>query len=120
MKFSKIEKIAKDLGLSPQGIERVLGQIWIEVTSPEGQKKRFNLGLRLEVVMRESRWVPHKFILAALREYQNASPLIFRWLVSGGFNPSRLPQDLSYPQVLHASRTSGRLRAALLRKLSSF
>jgi len=120
LKFSDFEKIAKELGLSPHGIERALGSLWVEIRSSDGQQKRLNLGLRLIAVTRDGQWVPTDYIASALREYQGACPHAFRWIVSGGFNPEKIPAELSYPQVLHASRTSGRVRASLLRKLSRF
>jgi len=120
VKFSDFEKIAKELGLSPHGIERALGSLWVEVGSSDGQQRRLNLGLRLVAVTREQVWVPTDYVVSALREYQGVCPQVFRWIVSGGFNPGKIPAELSYPQVLHASRTSGRVRASLLRKLSRF
>ena len=52
-----------------------------------------------------------------IREYNSCCPSVVQWVARGEFDPRRPPKELKSSHLLHATRTAGRLRAALLRQL---
>ncbi|MCB0352735.1 MAG: hypothetical protein KDD64_04395 [Bdellovibrionales bacterium] len=53
----------------------------------------------------------------AVVRFRRECPVVYSWLVNGGFDPTNPPDHLVGGSVLHASRVSGRLRAGILREL---
>lgn len=57
-------------------------------------------------------------IAIALKEYNACCPLVLQWIGRGDFDPRRPPKELQSSHILHATRTAGRVRASLLRRLN--
>jgi hypothetical protein len=119
-----IQAIARVANTSPEVVRRLLGELSVGWIHPAvaGEKPRvesLRLGLRFNslsplqlsgLIGKEER------VGGTLVEYRNCCPVVCRWTWSGGFNPKKLPDDLSRAELVHACRTAGRLRARLLRE----
>ncbi len=99
-------RIAAAAGISVSAVRRLAGSVKVSA-----REREFDLGLRIpEIPLRE------EDIASALRDYLSCCPKVAGWIASGGFVPSRLPGDVTYARLLHACRSSGRIRAELLRR----
>ncbi|MEZ4753112.1 MAG: hypothetical protein R3A13_02240 [Bdellovibrionota bacterium] len=118
-----LRALAKDLSLNDKGVGRLLGSVPVSTSTELGESqvaKRYDLGLRLhskEILVKLSLASSYSQLEACIREYLNSCPHIINWIMRGDFNPQKLPENINNGQLLHASRTSGRLRASILRKL---
>ncbi len=132
MKFTakQYQQLARQTNISEQALRRILGSVPVEVLRPADPEQdlldvdpsklseRFNLGFRL-IVDTSLQIAPSAELVertaACIAEYMRSCPLIYAWIISGGFDPSKIPERVSRANLLHASRTVGRLRAKLIR-----
>ena len=113
--------IAGAAGASEKAVQRIVGSIRIEAVKPSTESpQRFELGIHIPP--KEVRVQGNEQAAAALtqivREYRNACPIVVGWIGRGDFDPKKIPAEINFAHVLHASRTAGRLRAKFLRKFS--
>jgi len=52
-----------------------------------------------------------------IKKYSNTCPIVVNWAGRGDFNSKKVPTQINRGHLVHASRTAGRLRAELIRKL---
>ena len=126
----QIQKIARQSNVSENALRRLLGSVMIELVkaiepgsdteTPLASKKveRFEIGMRLTTDSTLRVAAGEQFVgklVAALAEYKRLCPLVYAWLLSGAFDPTKVPERVTRANVLHANRTIGRIRASLLR-----
>ncbi|MDC0357355.1 hypothetical protein OAO01_00935 [Oligoflexia bacterium] len=131
---SNVREISKRAAVSPNAARRLLGSCSVTFATSqnkgmppedlrrEADEKNFDLGLRLNQKETFEHLNPDSLLgllAAALKEYGNTCPVVYNWLVSGGFNPTKRPARITLPILKHASITSGRLRAKVLRQTQS-
>jgi hypothetical protein len=120
-------QIAKEVGCAPKAIERLLGSLKVSLQAPappfddsaageQPSKPPLDIGLRVPKLERKLSPSEQRQIAATLKEYRSQCPVVFGWICSGDFNVKKPPERLGPGEGLHACRTAGRLRAALLRQ----
>ena len=114
--------IAKQIGISPQAVERLVKSTKVpdrKMTASVESSADFEIGLRIDKKFLETDICPGGFseqqIIFALNAYAKASPAVYNWLCSGNFTSDRLPETVTRALLIHACRTAGRIRAELIK-----
>ena len=58
-----------------------------------------------------------RYFTDIIRQYSNTCPIVVNWVGRGDFSDKKIPVHVNRGHLVHASRTAGRLRAELIRKL---
>jgi hypothetical protein len=53
----------------------------------------------------------------AIRQYRRACPEVANWVISGDFNPVKIPREINKAKLIHACRTAGRIRAWVFQQI---
>lgn len=123
-----LRDLTKISGVGEKAVERLIGSIRVEAVRPmmgeiESTTKSLDIGLRLEALGNRllGRGDPalKQLVSDSLRSYQQTCPVVAAWVGRGDFNPEKLPAEITFARILHANRTAGRLRAAIMRKYGS-
>ena len=125
MEFNEklLKDLAKKTGLNDKGIKRVLGSIPVStkgLTSDSEGSISYDLGLRLntkDLFKRVQSQADKLSLEDVIIDYRNNCAHVVNWIMRGDFNPTNIPAHIPKSALLHASRTIGRLRAAVLRSL---
>lgn len=116
----ELRNIAKRVGLGAPQVQKLLGSIKVPLMalSEEEHDQVLEVGLNIYRIQPRSHGSPRLQELAerTIRDYQNRSPGVLGWILSGGFRPDEVPGHIGRSSVVHACRTAGRLRAFFLRE----
>lgn len=126
---SLIQKTTERCGLGEHVVRRLLASLAVRVPvepTEDGEmtdrKEQFEVGLRIDfeellTSIASGGATAQAALLCgdALTEYRNACPQMIERLARDDFQPDNLWRELPKSTILHASRTAGRLRAALYR-----
>lgn len=126
------QKISRELGISSRAAIRILSATSTSPTNRVSQEQidqlasgtlqtrklcfRVGFGLDDPAVcgrLRDTNFI--NLVIQAVKEYRASCPLVYRWLVSGNFEPDLPPGEVSDVVLKHATRTVGRLRAGVMR-----
>lgn len=135
-KEREIKRIAGATDTNDKTVIRILGGVKVKITSPADSNpdvdileqlknkppKTLELGFRLQdkrILSEQKREQSIEMIIKALREYRSKCSLVVLWVGRGDFDPKVIPQNITRGALLHACRTAGRLRAKILRDLTS-
>ncbi len=118
---AQVKEIAREVNISPAAVRRLLGTLSIPSAGANPESERpappLNLGLRLDQLRKEGIFTPYNTseLGRILVEYRTSCPAVFAWIVNGGFDPTKSPSTVTRGNLVHATRTAGRLRAKYLR-----
>ena len=120
--------LARSAGLNQKAIERLFGSVRVTVVGiakaedPSVGAKQLELGLGLKDILKERKLSPTALpdgllstVAQVIKDYSSSCPQVFAWLGRGDFNAQKVPPEIKRGLLLHACRTAGRLRAAVLR-----
>ena len=132
---SELKRVASSCGVNEKGVWRLLGSIKVYETvfrvregldlDPDNAgsfEKSWEIGLHLggaRSFLLADRDVIIRLVIKALRDYHNTCPKIVGWVGRGDFKPEKIPELVTKPNIVHACRTAGRLRAKVMRELSN-
>jgi hypothetical protein len=135
MHFNEAENraIASRGGMNEKAVMRLLGSIPVAlvpetVPSPDESElsgfsaKKLDIGMRLtgkDLPMQIERSALISLVSEALHEYSRVCPFVTAWVGRGDFDPKKLPERATSAVITHACRTAGRLRAKVMRKMST-
>ena len=114
-----IEALARGADMSSKAIRLFIGSNNIAVKKDkliEDSVVRLELGLN--ILQKDVLFDPSLLkveIPVSLNEYARVAPKVYAWVKGGGFNPSVIPERITYANLVHACRTVSRVRAILMR-----
>jgi hypothetical protein len=117
----ELQQIAKRVDLGAPQVRRVLGSLKIPLVTLDDSAREQELEMGLNVFRMNplNRGSATQYIdraISVIREYQAQCPAVVSWVLSGGCDPSRVPEHITRSTLVHACRTAGRLRARFLRE----
>lgn len=123
MKLAKreLQIISQKTGVGEPGILRLIGSIKLDAPDVDEEEAAvpFDIGLQLSTAPIGNTTARSELverIASAIKEYQRHCPFLVAWVSRGDFKPAKPPSELTKGMLVHATRTSGRLRAQLLQQ----
>ena len=113
-------KVANAAGINEKAVFRLTRSLKVSVGDGENTKT-YELGFTINepyTIAKIQTEMGLKILAKTLREYMQLCPMVISWVGRGDFKADTLPERLTRANLLHASRTAGRLKAELLRALS--
>lgn len=114
LKDKDLQYVARQSSLSARIVLRLCDAIGVQEAPNE---IRYYVGFRLHEVFK-GRTIEAEVLdvfVAGIAEVRNACPKVYQWLTHGGFDPSKVPDDLQKVHIQHAVRVFGRVRARIIR-----
>ena len=108
--------VAGIAGINEKAVHRLSGSLKVQMT----EERTMELGINISdhfLISKLRSESGIQMLGSTLREYMQTCPLIVAWVGRGDFKANKIPDNLKNASILHGSRTIGRLKAELIRKL---
>lgn len=118
MRAQLLHGITRATGLSQKIVLRLIDTVSVSYSGPQGGTT-YHLGLRLKGQFDNRELTDSQLEVFAhyVQQFKLRCPKVYRWLTHGGFDPSKVPEDLLKRDLIHSTRVFGQLRAKAIREL---